>query len=494
MARVTHFSSRTPLMAAVIGTVAALVVSGCSDSTTDPNANVTNASKDVFYTACTESTCEGELDGSPFKIEMPRRWNGSLLLYSHEARGETSVTPFEASTAAAQEAGASPQLAPTWTLGTADLKASLLEAGYGLAGASVPAKGWRVDQQIAAADAVYTQFNENVATPNRVYTWGPSNGALTSVYLAEQRDWVSGAFGMCGTLAGITRNYDVALDAAFAVKRLLYPNMKLANYASAAEAQATYKEAMKRVRKAAADKFGEGAIQLAVIGPVGEIPPKTSTNGGAGISGQAAAIAEGLGVVLARSTVERFAVEQEMGGNISSNEGTDYFARVTVAERDKIDEKEPGATQKYLTKISKGKRIGASAQARGKANASPKPNGSTRVPTVTLHTEFDPVAIVENEGALVTAANQTSTEARRLLSPNIVGPPAFYPQEGQPVAGAGHCSFTTESVFGSVELLNRWVREGLFPSDAKTAELLGPDSGLRPNFPLLKWPAGPTIG
>lgn len=483
IADVALTSVRRRSIGIAVGLVAALGLAACSDSGSEVNSQVTNASNDVFFTKCTDQTCKGEVGGFPFQIQMPRKWNGTLMLYSHEGRG-VATTPMQE--------GVDATVSPEWTLGTAKVGASLLASGYALAGASATGTGWRVDQQLAAADALYEQFKNNVAVPNRVYTWGPGNGALASVNLAENRDWVNGALGMCGTLAGLTRNYDVALDAAFAVKQLLYPKMKLASYSSLAEATANYKAAMKQVRKAAKDKFGEGAIKLSVIGPVGTIPPKTATLAGAGISGQAEAIAAGLQLVLARSTIDRFAVEQEMSGNISSNVGTNYLERVTVAQRDKIDEKEPGATLKYVTKIGKGKRVVPDQAARTKANDSPGLSGQTRVPTVTLHTQFDALAILQNDGALVAAANQKGAEARRLLSPIVVGPPVFYPTDDQLVPGAGHCSFTTETVFGSVQILDEWVRQGLFPSQSLTTELLGEGSGYIPDFPLMKWPAGPT--
>ncbi|NQU36117.1 MAG: hypothetical protein HQ526_00795 [Actinobacteria bacterium] len=481
--RRSTFRSKAAVFA--LGAVMAVGLAACSDGESTSDSDVTNLSNNVFFTPCTDQTCQGEIDGSPFRIQMPRVWNGTLMVYSHEARGGAGQAPAEQTADALA-------VAPDWTLGGKDVQASLLASGYALAGAAATEGGWRVDQQLAAADALYEQFKRNVAVPNRVYTWGPSNGALASVNLAENRDWVNGSFGMCGTLAGLTRNYDVALDAAFAVKQLLYPKMKLANYSSLAQATSNYKEAMKQVRKAAKDKFGEGAIKLAVIGPVGEVPPKTATLAGAGISGQAEAIAAGLKLVLARSTIDRFAVEQEMGGNISSNVGTNYLARFTVAERDKIDEKEPGATAKYLNRIGKGKRVAPDGAARSKANDSPNLSGATRVPTVTLHTQFDPLAILQNEGSLVAAANEQGAEARRLLAPNVVGPPPFYSGDDGAVAGAGHCSFTTESVFGSVTLLDEWVRQGMFPSQSRTTELLGEGSGYIPDYPLLKWPAGPT--
>ena len=82
---------------------------------------------------------------------------------------------------------------------------------------------------------------------------GPSTGALASVNLAQNRDWVNGTAPLRKPrgigLATSHRARCGLLSSAVAV-----PEMKLVNYRSLDEAKATYKEA-KRVNKAAADKY-----------------------------------------------------------------------------------------------------------------------------------------------------------------------------------------------------------------------------------------------
>ncbi|MEI6624557.1 MAG: DUF6351 family protein, partial [Actinomycetes bacterium] len=206
---------RMRLLAGAAIAVSAAVLAACSGTSSSPNADVSAVSKDVQFTACTDQTCSGQVDGFPYKIEMPKRWNGTLLLYSHEFRSANIVPPAQALPTP------DPLTGPTWTLGTASVNKSLLEAGYAMAGASANTGGWAVDEQLKAADALYKHFTEAIGKPQRVYAWGPSTGAVTAVALSQTRDWVSGAFGMCGLLAGVNPNYDVALDAAFAVKTLL---------------------------------------------------------------------------------------------------------------------------------------------------------------------------------------------------------------------------------------------------------------------------------
>jgi hypothetical protein len=110
---------------------------------------------------------------------------------------------------------------------------------------------------------------------------------------------------------------------------------------------------------------------------------------------------------------------------------------------------------------------------------------------VSLHTEYDADAIVQNEGAVIAAANQVGNDSRRLIQANVISPPLFG-KEGEVNIGAGHCTFTPASVAGTVVILDKWVRNGQFPTEASTTELLGPDSGYNPAYLHLKWPTGPT--
>ncbi len=473
-------------LAPVVAALASvLLVAGCAGG--EPaESRISATSTNVAFTACTDQLCTGSLDNKfPFKVQMPKKWNGTLLLYSHEYRANVPV-PL-----GTNAAGADPVLSPEWTLGEAKVGENLLDVGFALAGAATPDLGWRVGEQIEAADALYGYFSEKIAKPDRVYTWGPSTGALASLNLAQNRDWVSGTAPLCGNLAGLTRNYDIALDAAYAVRQLLYPGMKLANYLSLKEAQATYTEAMKRVRAAAEDQFGPGAQKLAVLGLAAVVPSKTATLTGAGISGQAEAIAANLEIILARSTIDRFALEQQYGGNSSSNVGTDYSQRASKQAVEKLEKSKPGIYAKYMKPINKGVRIPADEAARTATEASPGASGNMRVPMVSLHTEYDGVAIVQNEGAMIAASRAVSIDSRSLVQANVILPPIFG-KEGEPTVGAGHCSFTPDAVAGTVVILDKWVRNGQFPTEASTTELLGPNSGYDPKYLQLIWPPGPT--
>lgn len=474
-----------PRAAAVAATSAlVLVAAACSSGgSPTPQPNVTDASTNVAFTACTPEACAGELDGSPFQIAMPQTWNGTLLIYSQDVQPPDPGIKIRQSVA---------DLAPGWSEDNRAVADALLAQGYGLAGAATPADGWQVESQVAIGQKLRDHFVAKVGTPNRVYTWGEGSGALASVVLAQQQEWVSGAAPLCGILAGLNPNYDLALDAAYLVKTLIYPEMKLTGYESQAEAANVYKSAMARVKKAAADVYDSGGMQLAMIAAAGEIPTKSATNSGSGLRGKATTVPEALSVILARGTLGRFAIEQQFGGNPSTNVGTDYDARITASERAALAVFDKKAVDRYLKTINKGKRVSADPSAREAAAKSGAITGDVRVPTATLHTEYDTQAIVQNESAYWTLANQAGPDSLRLLHVNVTSPPTSYPEEGAVPYGAGHCNFTPQSVVGTVAIVNDMVRDGIFPTVVNTTRLLGPNSGLNASYKLQRWPPGPT--
>lgn len=481
----SRLTSRTPHASFALvatATVAALVLSACSSSS--DSANVTSTNDNVQYNECTAEVCDTTVNGFPVKIKLPTIWNGTLMVFSHGYRGEEPIPPAKS----VPEAAA--QLAPS---GSQDgiIADAMVQAGYAVAGAAVPATGWQVDEQLKAAEAVKQQFADHIAIPDRVYAWGESTGALASVQLAQTADWVNGAVGYCGLMAGFNKNYDLALDAAASVKALLYPEMKLTGYKNLAEAQKNFDGAMKAVKKAAAEPYGgTGAMKLFAVAAAAVVPTTTTKQSSTGARGSSKGITANLRTVLARSTLDRFTLERQFGGNPSSNVGTNYFARPTSKQVEEGERVDKGALEKYLRKIQNSKRVSPNAEARTKAGANGKLTGEMKVPTVTLHTQYDPLAIVQNEGDLVGKAVEVGNDSRKLLSANVTSPPMFYDEKEPAKYGVGHCNFTDESVVGAVRVLNEWVRDSKFPTKMSIQEALGADSGFDPDFPLFIWPGG----
>lgn len=478
----TPFRSRVAVALAATTSVTALVLAGCSSSS---SSNVTSTNDNVAFKECTPEVCDTTVEGYPVKIEMPVVWNGTLMIFNQDYRGAEPIPPAKSVPEAA------PAVAPRGS--KAGLIADAMKkAGYAVAGAAVTKTGWQINEQIKAAQAVRDQFVGHIGEPNRIFAWGEGAGALASVQIGQTSDWANGSVGYCGLLAGFNKNYDLALDAAFSVKTLLAPKMKLTGYKSVDEAQDNYDLAMKAVKKAAKDRYGDGALKLWSIAAASVLPTATKTSSGSSVSSAPAGITSNLRTVLSRSTVDRYHLEQQFGGNPSSNVGTNYMARPTAKQLEKAQEVKKGALAKYVRKIQDAPRVSPDKEPRAQAAANGDLSGKMKVPTVTLHTQWDPLAIVQNEGDLVAKTVEEGSDSRSLLSPNVISPPLFYGPDDPAKYGVGHCNFTDASIVGAVKVVNEWVRDNKFPTKASIQEALGEESGFNPNFPLYTWPGGAT--
>ncbi len=486
-----------------------LLLSGCTssagpDGSEGPDASASGAgsalpvgdpadqSTDVAFTACGAGgfACTGTVGATPYDIRLPETWNGSLLIYSHGLR------PVDPVAAGGPEFEPIAEAAPGLASGVDVVADALLEQGYALAGAGSPTGGWAIDEAIDSISAVREAFVTNVGVPNRIYTWGSSLGGLAALRSGAANDWVSGSASMCGLLAGLNPNMDLALDAAVGVKALLEPDLTLTGFTSAKKARAAYDRAMEAVTAAAEDLTGEGLTKLQVIAAAAEIPTQTRTAEGTTLDQQRVAIVENLSRVLARTTLERFRVEEQYGGNPSTNVGVNYGARVTTDEAALIDAMAgaEGATLGFLQQMAALPAVEADPAARdAAAEQYPAPSALTK-PNVTLHTAIDPVAILANETLFGQAAGEASGADIRWLSINVSNPPTPYPADGLAPYGVGHCSFTGTSLVGAVRILDDWVRLGRFPTWAGNTLALGTPSGFAGPNSLPEWPQSPTTG
>jgi hypothetical protein len=444
----------------------------------------------VVFTPCGAGgfACTGQIDGTPYDIRLPETWNGSLLIYSHGLR---AIDPVAADGAAFEPLA---EAAPGVASGVEAVADKLLEQGYALAGAGSPTGGWAIDDAIDSITTVREAFVTNVGVPNRIYTWGQSLGGLAALRSGEANDWVSGSASMCGLLAGLNPNMDLALDAAVGVKALLEPDLVLTGYTSAKQARTEYERAMKAVIAAAEDPLGEGLTKLQVIAAAAEIPSQTRTAEGTTLDQQRVAIVENLSRVLARTILERFRVEEQVGGNPSTNVGVNYGARVTADEAALIDAMagSEGTTLALLQQMAGLPAVEADPAARTAADGLFPPPAALTKPNVTMHTAVDPVAILANETLYGQAAAKASGQDIRWLSINVSNPPSPYPADGVAPYGAGHCSFTGTSIVGAVRILDDWVRLGRFPTWAGNTVAFGAPSGFAGPNNLPEWPQSPT--
>jgi len=458
----------------------ALLAGGCAstDDTAERASSIRSEATDVAFTGCDQVECTGELDGAAYEIRMPEKWNGTLLLYSHGYRQAKPAPPdFD-------PVRTDPQSAPRPEVAT-----ELLAKGYALAGSAYESNGWAVADGVAAGEQLHQFFLDNVGAPDRTYLWGESLGGLITETLAEKHpEWVAGAAPLCGVLGGTNLNFDLALDLAVAVKTLVHPQFKVADYASYEEALANFDGAYKAVLAATKDT-ANGIPKLLLIAALVDAPTQTATYDGSTLQSQASAVVESLVTGLVFSTAVRQEVEQRVGGNPSGNTEADYAGRVSPSERQLIETVSAGSTDRNLALLGAAPPVSPDTDAREKFEQLGTPSGAVRVPTLTLHTRADPLVLVQNETVFGAKARESEARTADLIQLYTAAPPTF---RAPAPYGAGHCNFSEDELLGVVSVLDGWVRRGIYPGAEVITEAFGDETGLTLGYEPGPWPADPT--
>lgn len=468
------------LAVAAVGTG---MLTACSDHTTPLSSRaqrVQSTDSNVSYKKCGDQ-CEGTINGAAYTIKMPQKWNGTLLLYSHGYRFAT--VPAAEPTSPIQT---NAQVTSTDSdgKGTDPLSQDLLAQGYALAGSAYKSNGWAVADGVTAGEQLRDKFVSLVGNPRRTYVWGDSLGGLITEILAETNPkWVDGAAPMCGAVAGPNLNFDTALDVAFAVKTLIDPSFVMTNYTSADQANQEWTEASAAIQKAAADTAGGGTAKVLYIASLVNAPDKTTTYDGHDLTSEVKAQVESVLTALAFGTSGRYELEQRVGGNPSQNTDVDYSKRISSAEASTIAFA-GGDVAKLDQALADAPRVQADKAARDKFEALGDTTGDISKPTVTMHTEDDPLVLVSNEAILAQRALAKGDSGH--LVQMYIAPPATYSETTGAPYGAGHCNFSDQQREGLIKTLNAWVTKGVYPTPAGSAPAFGP--GLDPSFVPLPWP------
>ena len=483
-----HLRKSTLSKTAVIGIAAtALVLAGCASSPTPITTReerVTSTNLNVPFKSC-GSQCAGDIDGAKYSIVMPAKWNGTLLLYSHGYRFAQPGPPdFDPVSTNAQVSSTDKDGS-----GSDETSKQLLAKGYALAGSSYKSNGWAVADGVKAGEDLHAKFLTLVGAPLRTYVWGDSLGGLITEIMAERDPaWVDGAAPMCGAVAGPNLNFDAALDVAYGIKTLIDPNLKLTDYTSADDAAANWKQGAAAVIAAASDIAGGGTAKVLLIGALVDAPLQSQTYDGSSVTSTVSALVESILTALAFGTSGRYELEQRVGGDPSQNTQADYNARVSDSEKSLIT-LAGGNPTTLLAQVNAGTRIGADTAARVKFEALGDTTGNIKVPTVTMHTEDDPLVLVSNETILGNRALAKGKGAE-LVQFYIAPPTAYSTTAGAPY-GAGHCNFSVQQRVGLISTLDKWVHSNVTPSPSGSAAAFG--DGLSPAFTPGPWPSGATV-
>ena len=398
------------------------------------------------------ATYSGNLsDGATYLIEVPRNWNGTLLLYT---QGYT-VTPVPAVDTAGGAGIPGDPLQRFY----------LLTHGYALAGSSASI-GWRVHEAFSEQIEVLDTFGRLIGQPSRTIAWGHSLGGLISAGLIQRYpERFSGALLMCGVVGGSVGIWNQFLDGAFAFKTLLAPGSAL-QLVNITDPDTNIGIAQQVLTDAQATAEGRARIALvaALIDLSGWIDPFSPEPGSTDYVTQEANqfLEFQQGADFFAFFPIRAELEARAGGNPSFNTDVDYREQLSLS----IDHAEVQALYEQaglnldadLDTLNNASRIAADPVALDYLSQNIIFNGQIQVPVLTLHSTDDDFVSVENEQAYadVVARAGNSSLLRQLF-----------------VHRGGHCSITEAEIIAALQALIQRLDTGtwqnLDPEDLNTA-------------------------
>ncbi|SMC99997.1 hypothetical protein [Kibdelosporangium aridum] len=390
----------------------------------------------------------GVIDGAQYRVEVPSKWNGKVLIYSHGIYPNGYIPE---------------QIELT---NRVEAKPVLLERGYALA-ASLYSKphGLSVREAVHDQGALLTWFTRNVGQPRQVLAWGASGGGLNSVVLGEKDRRIDGVLAMCGPVAGGTALFNQFLDIGFTVRTLLAPELEIVRIANPA---ANLTKAHEVVNAALAT--ASGRARLALANSFASVPgwsrthQPRSTDVAEQIRQQTRFVA-GVYDDLIWGDL-RSDVEITAGGNPSWNIGVDYGRVLSRAsERNLVEQayREAGMSLAAdLDKLAAAPRITPDWRAVETLTRLGTPMGRGKAPVVTLHPVGDGVA-PEHERTY--GARVDSSRIRQLY-----------------VNRGGHCMHSAAEELTALGVLEHKVNTGRWPDASPealnaTAGRYGPQFG-----------------
>nr|BFE71437.1 hypothetical protein GCM10020092_047380 [Actinoplanes digitatis] len=134
----------------------------------------------------------GIRDGAAYRIEVPRSWNGQLVVFAHGYRGTGRVVYVD----------------------SPDLRAHYIAGGFAWAASSYQTNGYDVGQGVRDSHALIGLFREVTSKRARsvLMTGKSMGGHITAVAVEEYPKAFSAAMPYCGVL-GDTELFDYFLDA-----------------------------------------------------------------------------------------------------------------------------------------------------------------------------------------------------------------------------------------------------------------------------------------
>ena len=484
--------------------------------------------------------CKGtDQYGAKYEIAMPKKFNGTLLVWSHGIRKNSNLPAIPVVAPKGYLVDNSAEIAPT-----PDIAAKLLKQGFALAGSGVQTQGWNLAEQVLATTIVIDQAIATFPAIDRVAAWGASLGGLSSQILAETNPGLVEAVAPLCLSDSALSEITMAGDFLWGVKTLFDPTIKLANYSSGT---AGYVEMVTDIGKvltvfgtisaaikanpltpawpatstAPATLTGPIPVRSAVLllglisgvstqsstfdsssGPTGPL----ETSFGLAISPALAVLENGAEAAIL-AVVANYDMELRAGGVVFDNSKTNYAARLG----DDGDVYAAGLSGKtatagmlgYLSALNPAApRVTADASAVASMKVLGEISGKITVPTITLTATADHISPPGATQYLINQYNSaiSSGDSKKGLLVNIWNKPADeytkFDAAGSPITpakttnGTEHCNFTESQFMMVAKMLNDAAKSGKAPTAKTVAAAIKKDKNLfvDPNYtaPLLK--------
>jgi pimeloyl-ACP methyl ester carboxylesterase len=375
-------------------------------------------------------------DGATYLIQVPSKWNGTLVLYSHGYVVPGSSNPAE-------------------DVGDPITGSYLLANGYALGGSSYATTGWAIEQAFPDQIEVLDTFKTLVGKPSRTIAWGHSLGGIVTAGLVQRYPTrFDAALPMCGVVAGGVGTWNQALDSAFVFDALLGSGsgLQLVNITNPIKNLGIAEGILNTAQNTA-----QGQARIALAAALADTPGWFDP-----LSHEPSAtdyVTQEANQYLWLSQIDfpfgfalRAELEARAGGNPSWNNGVDYTKQlqssVNYAEAQALYQAAGLNLDTDLQAVNNAARVKANQSSVAYLKRNIIFNGQLPVPVLTMHTKGDGLVAVEDERAYKDVVDDGNDDAllRQLF-----------------VHRAGHCEFTPAETVVAFGALVRRLDTGKWP-------------------------------
>ncbi|MBL8216654.1 MAG: alpha/beta hydrolase [Bryobacterales bacterium] len=283
----------------------------------------------------------GTIDGAAYRIDMPKNYNGSVILYCHGY----SANPGQFDTAKPPS----------------PLTKAFLDLGYAVAQSGYSKGGWAVKEGVEETEALRKHFAGKYGQPKRTYVMGHSMGGTITVAIAETYPAsYDAALQMCGPIGPTLSDFQDRLFSTLVLYDYFFPDV-IGSPVAVTEDVVLAKDFTDRVQKQAI-AFPDSLEAFMKWG---------------GFKNEV----EMAGVVSFYAAIQRELMERA-GGNPFDNRNVIYQGTGRDGQ------------------INRGvKRYAADEKARAYLKQYYTPKGEAKIPMLSLHTTYDPLVTADSANA-----------------------------------------------------------------------------------------------